>query len=412
MEGHELYERWRAQHVAQDLALHVGGGVLSIALHLDLESCSTVDLRRTGVYRYAEDANTHVICACFKQPGRQQPVHVWQPGDKVPALISDVVGLGGTVHAWNAQFEAAMWAGILAPRFGWPLPKPDQYDCTMARAMYWGWPGSLDTAGQAMGLPIQKDQEGHALMLRMARPRALNEDGTPRWWHVEDPDKLAREIAYCKTDVLAEEGACEFAPPLPAFERKIWLLDQKMNRSGLPVDMVLVEAMQRVARDAEAALRAAMKELTGGLVSGPQSHAALAQWLAGQSITPPDLKADTVKQWIKKLPDCPARDVLILRRDGSKTSTSKLKAFAEAVCSDGNVKGLTRYYGAGRTGRWSGAGGAKVQLQNLVRGSIKRPDQAIAMMLAGHGAEAIELLFEDSALGVIASCMRGVLACP
>jgi DNA polymerase bacteriophage-type len=386
---------------------------VTLHVHLDLETCSVVDLRRTGVYRYAEDPETHVICGCFSRSDTHvEDVDVWLPGMPVPTVIEQAVAEGGVFHCWNAQFEAAMWVGVLGPRHGWPVPAPEQFDCTMARSMYWGWPGSLDLAGEAMGLPVQKDKEGHALMLRMARPRAYNDDGTPRWWHLEDADKLNREVKYCMDDVRTEKLACHRLPPLPPQERKLWLLDQKMNRAGLPVDMVLVETMQRVARDAEAALKAAMKELTGGAVSGPQSHAALAKWLADQGIALPDLRADTVKTWIKKLPDCPARDVLILRRDGAKASVAKLKAFAEAVCRDGHVRGMLRYYGAGRTGRWSGAGGAKVQPHNLVRGTIKRPDTAIDMMLAGHGADDLELLFEDSALGVIASCLRGVFACP
>ena len=395
-----------------------------MGLHIDLETCSVVDLRRTGVYRYAEDPETHVICACFKMSG-DPDVEVWVPGMPVPPSVTYAVGHGVPIHAWNAQFEAAMWDGVLGPRHGWPSPRPDQFDCTMARAMYWGWPASLDMAGTAMGLSIRKDKEGHALMLRMARPRGFDAMNKPIWWHQTDSAKLAREIAYCQQDVLAEDAVFNRLPELPPVERRLWLLDQKMNRRGLPVDMQLVRAMQRVSADAEKAIREAMKQLTNGAVSGPQSHAALAQWLTEQGLRLPDLRADTVKTTLRTLSIeingldngtkrdrlTLIRDVLILRRDGAKASVAKLKAFAEAVCSDGNVKGMLRYYGAGRTGRWSGAGGAKVQPHNLVRGTIKRPDQAIGLILSGHNSAELELLFEDSALGVIASCLRGCFAC-
>lgn len=238
-------------------------------ISLDLESCAVVDLRRTGVYRYAEDEQTHVICGCFApHSSLENTVYTWQPGEPPPRAIVACVENGGTIHAWNAQFEAAMWYAILGPRHGWPLPEPEQWDCTMARAMYWGWPGSLELAADAMGLPVQKDKEGHALMLRMARPRAYNDDGTPRWWHLEDKVKLDREIAYCKTDVLTEMEAGRRLPPLPPTERKLWLLDQKMNRKGLPVDMALVETMQRVAKDAEREIKRAISQLTGGKVTG------------------------------------------------------------------------------------------------------------------------------------------------
>lgn len=379
-------------------------------LHIDLETVATVDLRRTGVYRYAEDANTDVIVAWLHCPQTGE-WEEWRPGMPPPKLVMRAEA--ETVHAWNAQFERALWRAVLTPRYGWPVPRDDQFSCTMATAAYWGWPASLDMAGQAMGLSAQKDKEGHALMLRMCRPRSYAEDGTPTWWHNEDRAKYDKLSEYCRGDVAAEVEAAKLLPELPPTERKLWLLDQRMNAKGMPVDMVLADAMQAVATEAEQNIRAEMKELTCGAVTGPNAHAAMSTWLTGRGTILPDLRADTIKAALRELKNPPPSDVrrvLELRRAGAKASVAKLKAFREAVCNDGTVKGMLRYYGAARTGRWSGAGGAKVQPHNLVRGSIKRPDTAIDMMLAGHGAAAMELLFEDSALGVIASCLRGVFA--
>lgn len=380
-----------------------------MTLHLDLETCSTVDLRRTGVHRYAEDPNTHVICACYRltrsPAGR---VGVWQPGHDVPDEIMEAISNGERIAAWNAQFEATLWEHVLAPRHGWPMPPFDQFECSMARAMYWGLPAALGDAGEALDLQITKDRQAHSLMMRMARPRAVDEDGTIHWWHEEDAQKLADEIAYCQRDVLSEEAIHHALPPLPDMERKLWLLDQKMNRKGLGVDRDLVKNMRLVVKAAERDLKEKMQEVTGGAVSGPNATAALAKWLVDQGLQLPDLKADTLRSAVKAMPDSPAKDAIQLRLDGAKASVAKLNAFEDAVCTDGNVRGLIRYYGASRTGRFSGAGGAKVQPHNLVRGTIKDVKRAIKLLQFGVSPAELEMLFEDSAMGVVASCLRGV----
>lgn len=386
-----------------------------MTLRLDLETVSAIDLRRTGVYRYAEDPTTDVILACFKDayrgPTTMSRVHTWRPGMPVPARIVEAVTTGETITAWNAQFESALWAGVLAPRYGWPMPTYDQFDCTMARAMYWGYPGSLDGTGAAMGLGTVKEKTGHALMLRMCRPRSIDANGVPTWWHDADPSKYDELNRYCEQDVRAEDAIANALPPLPPEERQIWLLDQKMNRRGMPVDMALAEDMERIVRKTEVSLKARMDELTGNAVSGPNATKALAQWCADQGSPLANLQKDTLKELLRTLPKGPVREALQIRADGAKASVSKLKAFREAVCKDGNVRGMLRYYGAIRTGRWSGAGGAKVQPHNIVRGTIKRPDQAIDLIEAGASPEDLELLFEDSAMGVVSSCLRGVFSC-
>lgn len=375
-----------------------------MTLHIDFETTSTVDLRKAGVFRYAEDPDTHVICACFM---RGSPVQVWRPGDPVPHDVRQTVELGEPICAWNAQFEATLWKHVLAARHDWPLPAVEQFQCVQAQAAYWGLPASLEAAGEALGLAVQKDKEGHRLMMQMARPRRVD-DGMIRWWHEEDPDKLTRLIEYCRQDVRAEEAIHAALPPLPGRERQLWLLDQKMNRKGLRVDTALVAAMSRVVNRASGDLSERMREITGGAVKRPTAVAALTAWLSEQGVQLPDLRADTVAQAVASLPDGPAREALRVRMEGSKTSTAKLAAFKHSVCADGHVRGLLKYYGANRTGRWSGAGGARVQPQNMVRPTIEGVENAIELMKAGATPAELEMLFPESAMGVVASCMRGV----
>lgn len=383
-----------------------------MTLHIDIETTSVVDLRRTGVFRYAEDRDTHIICACFQRaPSLVAPgdVQLWQPGQEVPHDILMAVESGEPICAWNAQFEATMWASQLGSRHGWPLPPFDQFHCVMAQAMYWGLPAGLADAGDALGLEITKDRTAHALMMRMSRPRAIDKaTGEIRWWHEEDAQKLADLIAYCKRDVQSEKLIHDALPPMPEHERLIWLLDQKMNRKGLRVDMDLVDKMSRAVARTEDQLRERMQEITGGAVSSPNAVGALGIWLVEQGVTLPDLRAETLQGAVKALPDGPAKAAIQVRLDGAKASLAKLKAFKQAVCADDHVRGLLRYYGANRTGRWSGAGGAKVQPHNLMKPTFKDVEGATRLLQRGVAPDDLDLLFPDSPMGVVASCMRGV----
>jgi DNA polymerase len=378
----------------------------------DIESTSVADLRRTGVHAYAEaqtpggEPQTHIICVAWAKGGDDP--ELWFPGEPVPQAIIDHAAAGGRFAGWNVGFDATMWLTILTPRHGWPQVRfPEQFECTMARATYWGCPASLDVAGRALGLNITKDKAGHALMLQMARPRSFDPFGRPVWWHVTDPAKRMRLANYCVVDVESERAVARALPPLPPRERAIWELDQRMNARGVRVDTCLVSAMTGVADRAQRDITQRLKALTSGEVTSTNQVAALTGWLQKNGLFIPNLQKGTVADTLKHAPRGIARDALALRAEGSKASTAKLTAFTEAVCIDERVRGMLRYYGAGRTGRWSGAGGAKVQPQNLPRGSIKDVMLAIRMILAGAPLDHIEALFEDSVLGVVASCLRG-----
>jgi hypothetical protein len=159
-----------------------------VTLRLDKETVSAVDLRRTGVYRYAQDKTTDVILACYADPRRAR-VDTWRPGMKCPDRIVSAVETGETITAWNAQFEREMWYGVMTPRYGWPRPEPEQFDCTMARAMYWGYPGSLEGGAVAMGLSVQKDKEGTRSCCACAGPSLLS---TTAGHYVVAPDRHPR----------------------------------------------------------------------------------------------------------------------------------------------------------------------------------------------------------------------------
>ena len=166
---------------------------------LDFETTSEVDLRMTGVHVYAAHPSTRVTVLCYAIGGGT--IKTWT-GGPCPDDLAAAIRAGCVVVAHNYLFELNIWAAILEP-LGFPPIRLEQWSCTMARALVAGLPASLEMAGHALGLAIQKDKSARDLMLRFARPRSLN---PVTWWHETDSPRFARLIAYCAQDVDAERA--------------------------------------------------------------------------------------------------------------------------------------------------------------------------------------------------------------
>lgn len=361
---------------------------------LDLETCSELDLKRAGAQRYALDCT--VLCFAYRIPG--QATQAWQIGAPPPAELLAWIAAGKPVKAWNMPFDWAVWNAQLVPQ-GFPPIRLEQSHCIMARALYWGLPASLDQAGPALELTHRKDKTGHALMMRMARPRAPG-----RWWHEDEPARLAALRDYCVRDVDAEAEADSKIPDLPAREREIWLLDQAINQRGVRLDRELIDRMGEATAAANQALDGKINRLTNGQVPRLSLRGQLLAWLRWQGYAGADLRRETVLEQLPKATG-PVAEGLRLRLDSARTSTAKLRSMrAVAHPADDRARGLIQYYGAGRTGRWAGK---LSQPHNLPRPTVKRVDLVVDQLLAGEPSEALELFHEDSALGCIASALRG-----
>lgn len=369
-------------------------------LHLDLETRSTVDLRKSGVYPYAMHPDTDVWVACWSIG--DAPVQAWYPGQPCPPALAEHVEAGGDIYAHNAQFERVNWLHILGPRYGWPMPKLEQWHCTAAMAAAMALPRDLAGAGKALGLDVQKDKEGAALMLRMARPRKVKDDGALTWWN--EPAKLKRLTEYCALDVEVERLLTKKLRPLPPIERQIYLADQRINDRGVTVDLELVHAAQRMAALAAERLDARITEATGWQVTKTTKASDLTKWLGSQGVDAESVDKATVRELLAgdSLPDH-VREVVEMRQAGAKSSTAKLKAMVSAACPDGKVRGMFLYHAAS-TGR---VAGRLIQLQNMPRGTVEGVENAIPLILSGD-IDLTEDLF-GSALDVISSALRSML---
>ncbi|WP_414464390.1 hypothetical protein [Hyphomicrobium sp. DY-1] len=347
---------------------------------------------------------------------------LWRPGAPAPTAALDHIRNGGKVVAHNAPFELAIWNHCLTARVepSWPKLAIGQTDCTMARAQALSLPAGLGNLAIALGLEQKKDKEGHALMMRMSRPRKILPDGTPIWW--DDPAKIERLGVYCIQDVIVERPIDEKLPELSPIERQTWLLDRRINNRGLALDIPSIQCADDLVEGEKTKLDLELFHLTGGKVEAASEAMKLCGWLRENgfpgcnSIAKPELakmleavrdpafnpfEQYTDAQIEARIAACgfdfPARAdierVLQIREQAGKASTAKLAAMLAAADDDGRARELFGYHAAS-TGRWNGR---RLQPQNLRRPSLKFKDieKVIDLFPSPDGAAAISMCYGD-----------------
>ena len=352
-------------------------------LRIDFETRSKVDLPKRGVHIYAEDPSTDAWCMAYAFD--DQPVELWVMGEDLPANIRKHVEAGGLLGAWNAAFELAIWNHIMAPRYNWPKIKASQCRCTMMMAGAMSLPLGLDRCASAMSLDISKDKQGYSLMLRMAKPRKVN---PLTWWDV--PARLEKLHNYCKQDVEVERKLAGKLRPLTDKEQALWVLDQKINNRGVPVDLTSVNTLIDWCKQERTRLNNEMVRVSNGQVTSCADLVNLKRFANLASVAKESLdEAIDIKKGA-------TREALILRRDFAKTSTKKLDSFKVGTMNDHRMRGIFQFYGAVSTGRWSGR---RVQPQNFPRPTCSQKE--------------IERRIDDgdmSSLQDVSDCLRGMIA--
>ena len=384
-------------------------------LHYDMESRSVCELKDRGLYVYAADPTTDVWCVAWAFD--DGPIELWRRGEPCPAPVAEHILAGGELAAHNSAFERVMHREILGPRYGWPVPRLEAYRCTMTQAYAMSLPGSLESAGAALGLDTTKDMAGRRLALQMARPRRVEPDGTPVWWDGED--RLSRLYEYCKTDVAVEREVDRRTLRLSAAELALWHLDQRINDRGVFVDVRLCRAAKGLVRTVTEALDKDMRAVTGGAVSRCSNVQELIAFVRAGGVDADSVAKDKLADLLIRDDLPPAvRQALELRQEAAKTSTAKIDAMLLRVNADGRMRGNLQFHGA-NTGRWAARG---AQLQNLPRPTIVKSAteadddevrvqrQAIEAIHSGDPA-LIEMLF-GAPLTVVADCVRGIICAP
>ncbi|ODS08321.1 DNA-directed DNA polymerase [Bacillus velezensis] len=356
-------------------------------LSIDIETFSSVDLLKCGVYAYTEAPDFEILL--FAYAFDEEPIKVIDlaqgealPHDVLVALTSSKV----IKTAYNANFERT----CIAKHFNTMLP-PTQWRCTAVHATTLGLPGNLDGVAKALKLSEQKDKEGKALIRYFSVPCKPTKANGQRVRNLPEhaPDKWEKFKAYCGQDVEVErsiKNRISKFEPLEA-EQELWALDQDINDRGVRIDANLVKHAIACDEQYQAGLMVEAKELTG--LPNPNSTAQLKKWLEDKGLSVSSLAKDKIEELIEKTDDESVHRVLRLRQEMAKTSVKKYLAMEKALCPDSRVRGLLQFYGASRTGRWAGR---LVQVQNLPQNKIADLDTARTLLKGGH-YEAIELLY-------------------
>ncbi|AKR54355.1 DNA polymerase I [Devosia sp. H5989] len=338
---------------------------MTYGLELDAETRSDVDLKRCGAYVYFESPNTDCLMISWKigeTKGR------WRRGQPCPPEIVAHVEAGGMVTAHNNAFERLLWWKVLTPRYGWPILRLEQCRCTAATAAAMALPRALGDLGAALGLQVQKDKEGAALIRFFSVPRKPKKDENPNglYWHEPEdyPEKFERFHDYCDVDVETEAEGDRRMVPLSADEQALWVIDQRINDRGIRIDARSARAAMALAEKAKKLLDREMREITGGAVTACSQVSRLLEWVQAQGIDIASAAKAEVTDLLDKT-DLPhaVRRALEVRQEAAKTSVAKLKAMLDGANADGRVRGTNIYHGAS-TGRWVNV---RVNFANLPR---------------------------------------------
>jgi len=352
----------------------------------DFETRSRCNLPAAGVYNYARDASTEVLCMSYAFDGGE--VQTWRPGDAFPD-IGDA-----QIRAHNAAFERLIFWYVLCPEFGIPEPLLTQFYCTASQARANCAPGSLEDVGRFAGASMKKDHRGAQLIRLLSIPRA---DGTFN----NDPDLMAEMVRYCEQDVRAMREISRGLRDLSDQELADYHVNERINDRGVLVDVPLCRAAMTYAEAELVEIQQIVRDVTDGAITSVRSPK-MRQWVQAR-VGPEAIKLMTlhvdgeVKYSIDKTvranllllaeenPDevPPAvADVIQCADDLWASSVAKFKRLADlADVDDQRVRGAFVFAGGSATGRASSYG---AQVHNFTRKCAREPDAVRQAMVRGH----------------------------
>lgn len=361
-------------------------------LSIDIETYSSTSLQKSGVYRYVEADDFEILLFGYSADSGPVQVVDLACGEEIPKEILSALEDDEVIKwAFNANFERICLSRFLGYPTGDYL-NPQGWLCSMIWAATMGLPLSLEGVGAVLGLEKQKLAEGKDLIKYFCQPCAPTKANSQRTRNrpFHAPDKWEVFKKYNLRDVETEMGIQQRLAKFPV-SAEIWKeyhQNEKINDTGVRLDMELVAQAIKMDTQSRQKLTASMKHLTA--LENPNSVRQMKQWLADNGIETNSLDKKTVNELLKTAPPQLA-DVLVLRQQLAKSSVKKYQAMQNTVCADGRARGMFQFYGANRTGRFSGR---NIQLQNLPQNHLSDLAQARALVRSGDFA-AVELLYED-----------------
>ena len=369
-------------------------------LSIDIETYSSENLAKCGVYRYCQSPDFEILLFGYSVDGGPVKVVDLASGETIPdEIICAIVDDKVIKWAFNAQFERICLSRYLGGSVGTYMD-PASWRCTMVWAATLGLPLSLEGVGAVLGLEKQKLKEGKDLIRYFCTPAKAKDGTTFRHFSTDAPDKWEAFKAYNLRDVETEMAIQEKLAKFPVDESE-WInyhLDQRINDRGIMLDMTMVH--QAIACD-DQFKRTHMEQarsVTG--LENPNSPAQLKEWLAERGVEADSLSKAAVLQMLEEA-DGEVELALSLRQELAKSSVKKYTAMESVVGADSRARGLIQFYGASRTGRYAGR---LIQVQNLPQNHL--PDLETVRTLIREGQfDTVELLY-DSVPMVLSELIR------
>lgn len=370
-------------------------------LSLDLETYSSVNISKCGVYKYSESPDFEIMLIAYSVDGNPVEVVDLSQGEQIPREVLEAISDETVIkHAFNANFERVCLSRFLVID---GFLSPQSWHCTMIWAATLGLPLSLTGVGAVLGLDKQKLSEGKDLIRYFCVPcsptktnggriRNRPHNALDKWTAFKDYN-----IRDVEVELAIQEKLSKFPVPQETWEE--YCLDQEINDRGIEIDMTLANAAVHLDELSKNEINEKLKELTG--LENPNSVLQMRGWLNDHGIEAESLGKAAVAELLASTNDELLKEVLVLRQQLAKSSVRKYQAMQNFACSDNRARGLFQFYGANRTGRFAGRG---IQLQNLPQNHMEDLEEARGLVRQGSYAS-LSLLY-DSVPNVLSELIR------
>lgn len=364
---------------------------------IDIETYCEADIKKCGLYRYVSDPSFEILLIAWATDegsgfGETKLADL-ASGDSFPQeLLDDFKDSNVTLIAHNAAFERVSFSRYLQQHYPGQYLKPgtflspNNWICTMVMAASLTLPMGLKDVGEVLRTTQQKDEEGKRLIKLFSAPCKPTKSNGGRTRNLPHhlPEDWAKFKYYCIQDVNTEVDIYKRLKrfPMPDREWHHYRVNERINDRGVRIDTKLVRQAITCDLLLSDAMTTKAYELTG--LENPNSVSQLKTWLDERGISMDTLGKKNVTEMIGELDkngvDAEAMDMLKLRLQMAKSSVKKYQAAERCVCPDGRARGLFQFYGASRTGRYSGR---NIQLQNLPQNHISTLDEARTLVKMG-----------------------------
>lgn len=340
--------------------------------HIDLETYSSFDLRKTGVYRYVEAPDFEILIIAYSvDNGEVKSIDMYNRDEE---LYKEFRGLLFDPQVTKLSFNANFERTALAKHFKTDMP-PSEWKCVLVDSARAGLPLSLELCAEVLDIDMQKDAKGKNLIKYFSmpcKPTKVN-GGRTRNYPEHDPEKWQQFIDYCEQDVRVEMAIAKEVSSIyyPDSEQQLWTIDQLINDRGVHIDEQLMLGAYKLDEISKADLMKQAKQLTG--LNNPNSTQQLLGWFQEQGLDIDNLRKATVDEYLQTATG-KARKMLELRQQMSKTSVKKYDKMYNMACNDNRIRGMFQFHGAG-TARWASRG---VQMQNLTKHKMTDEELEIA----------------------------------